>query len=453
MQNGIYRAAAYNQPAHIKNVIDQLIDIGKRTCVKNRNALVKKKFNAIKDERRKGLLNDIIKKKGWKRCGITIFNELIDVLKQASIEPREIAYMLLEVEDKSILILMINQILIQHEDEDYVPSIFLSIDNDRLKSMISDIKDHQASIARILDRVNEVSKLIRLFNIIELSQIVNEKKQIVLDMLVINSKIVNELIDKPEEELNEILTGIKNTKLVNKIECAIKTAQEARTKLIAAQELEKLRKIGIATIVIAVAVAVIEALFTRMSIKDALNNGHSLNDEAMINRMFMALVTVVMMLSMIVYVKCANKPVWSDRLMIGGSVVMALVRVLMCVYEGICGVVNMNMNVNVNEYVRMRLINVVMSLVMATASVVAVINSRNNSPKNNEADESSDGEDESIDEADKNESNDVSKNASGIAKSVIVVVSTFVMAMTGWVIQAMGVDVGVSSEMNNEILQ
>jgi len=36
---------------------------------------------------------------------------------------------------------------------------------------------------------------------------------------------------------------------------------------------------------------------------------------------------------------------------------------------------------------------------------------------------------------------------------VIVVVSTCVMAMTGWVIQAMGVDVGVSSEMNNEMLQ
>jgi len=175
---------------------------------------------------------------------------------------------------------------------------------------------------------------------------------------------------------------------------------------------------------------VIEALFTRMSIKDALNNGHSMSDEAVISRIAMAAVAMLMMLSMILYVKCANKPVLYDRLMIGGSVVMALV---MRALKGICGGENMN------EYVRMkmRLINVVMvvmSLVMAIESLVAVINSRNNNRNN-------------IDRKDENESNDASKNASGIAKNVIVVVSTFVMVITGWVIKRMGVDVDVSNEM------
>ncbi len=92
---------------------------------------------------------------------------------------------------------------------------------------------------------------------------------------------------------------------------------------------------------------------------------------------------------------------------------MALVRVFMGVFG------------------EMRVIStvmVVMSVMMAIASVVAFINS-------------------------KDESSDASKNAGGIAKSGIVVVSTCVMAMTGWMMPRIGVDVGVSSEMNNEMLQ
>ncbi len=93
---------------------------------------------------------------------------------------------------------------------------------------------------------------------------------------------------------------------------------------------------------------------------------------------------------------------------------MALVRVFMGVFGGMRVISTVMM--------------VIMVVVMAIASVLAVINS-------------------------KDESSDASKNAGGIAKSGIVVVSACVMAMTGWVIQAMGVDVGVSSEMNNEMLQ
>ncbi|KAH9411881.1 hypothetical protein HK407_02g03250, partial [Ordospora pajunii] len=80
--------------------------------------------------------------------------------------------------------------------------------------------------------------------------------------------------------------------------------------------------------------------------------------------------------------------------------------------------------------VRVRMMAVMIAVMMAIASVVAVINGGN----------------------EKNDGVYVSKNAGGIAKSVIVVMSTCVMAMTGWVIQAMGVDVEVSSEMNNEML-
>jgi hypothetical protein len=74
----------------------------------------------------------------------------------------------------------------------------------------------------------------------------------------------------------------------------------------------------------------------------------------------------------------------------------------------------------------MMVIMVVMSVMMAIASVLAVINS-------------------------KDKSSDASKNAGGIAKSVIVVLSACVMAITGWVIQIM--DMNVSSGMNNEMLQ
>ncbi|KAH9410772.1 hypothetical protein HK407_11g16660, partial [Ordospora pajunii] len=162
---------------------------------------------------------------------------------------------------------------------------------------------------------------------------------------------------------------------------------------------------------------------------NALMNGHAISDEAVISRMAMAAVTVVMILSVIVYVKCANKPVWYDRLMIGGSVVMALVRVLMGVYEGICEGVNMNECVRVR--VRVRMMAVMIAVMMAIASVVAVINGGN----------------------EKNDGVYVSKNAGRIAKNVIVVVSTCVMAITEWVVQRMGVDVDVSNEVNNEMLQ
>ncbi|KAH9411168.1 hypothetical protein HK407_07g11580, partial [Ordospora pajunii] len=271
-----------------------------------------------------------------------------------------------------------------HGDE-YLANILLSIDDNRLRSMIFDLKDRPILILKMLNGADDIGKLSRLFNIIKSSGISEQNMQIVLDEIVINAKIVNKMIDKPENERNAILRGIDNTQLVNKIKCAVKEA-------------EKLRKVGIATI--AVAVVVIEALFTRMSIKDALNNGHAMSDEAVISRIAMAAVAMLMMLSVIVYVKCANRPVWYDRLMIGGSLVMALVRVFMGVFGGM----------------RVKMM-VVMSLVMVIASIIAIINSRINN----------------------------GNNESRIAKNVIVVLSTLVMVITGWVTQ----NVHVTNVVNN----
>ncbi|KAH9410741.1 hypothetical protein HK407_12g18730 [Ordospora pajunii] len=399
-----------------KHEIDALIYVGTKNNYRikvkeGRMKDVRMIFDAIEDERRKELLNDIInEKEGLPYYNTDTFNKLMDVLKEASVEYKEVAYMLLGIKYKNWVTDMITRISTEHGDK-YVADILLSIHNyNDLKSVISDIKHKPTLIARILGKADDIDKLSRLFNIIVSDDIINRKMQIVLDKLVINKNIVNELIHKPKDEQNNILGAISNTQLVNKINCAIKKAQE-----------QKRRRLGIATIVIVIAVAVIviETVFTGMSIKDALNNGNAMSDEAVISRILMAAVTIVMMLSVIAYVNCANKPVWYDRLMIGGSVVMALMRVLMDVYGG----------VNVNECVEVRVINaliVVMSAAMAIRSVVAVINSKIKNAK-------SDGTDESND-------------ASGITRSVIVVLSTCVMTMTGWVIQRM------SSQVNNEML-
>ncbi|KAH9410538.1 hypothetical protein HK407_12g16670 [Ordospora pajunii] len=422
-----------------KHEIDALIYVGTKKVYNNakkRKDDVKRIFDAIDDERRKELLNDTIYEDVLSSYK---FKNLMKVLKEASVEYKKIADMLLGVRDKDYVALMINYISLCNGDE-YLANILLSIDDDDdLKSVISDLRYWTTLAASILSGADDIDKLSRSLNIIKSSGISEEDMKTVLDKLVINKNIVSELIDKPEEEQNAILKVIDNIQLAGKIKYEIEEAQRIKSEQDEQDEQEKeRRKLKIAAIVIPVAVIVIEAVITRKSINNALNNGHSMSDEAVISRIAMAAVAMLMMLSMIVYVKCANRPVWYDRLMIGGSVVMALVRVMMCVVMALVRVMMCVFGGMRVIMVVMRVINVVMavmSLVMAIASVVAFINSKNNNSKNDREDEIS----------------DASKNAGGIAKSVIVVLSACVMAITGWVIQIM--DMNVSSGMNNEMLQ
>ncbi|KAH9412110.1 hypothetical protein HK407_01g00010 [Ordospora pajunii] len=345
-----------------KHEIDALIYVGINKRYENadeRNDDVKRIFDAIEDKQRNELLNDAFKN-SFDRNRL---DKLLAMLKDASVEYKKIAYMLLGVEDKIIVMNTIGRIVSSYGKYRYVTNILLSIDDDNdLGNMISKLKDKPELFVSILNGADDVDKLNRLFNIMisEASGLTKKYVEAVLDNLVINQNIVNELIDKPEDEQNQILGRINSAQLADKIiKCAIKEVQaqanliakqeaqaerrEEHVKLIAAEE-QKRRMLETTAILIILLVALIEALITGMSIKNALINGNAMNDQAVMA----AVTTVVMvavMLSVITYVKCANRPVWYDRLMIGGCVMMALVRVFMGVYGG----------VNVNEYVRMRL--------------------------------------------------------------------------------------------------
>ncbi|KAH9410866.1 hypothetical protein HK407_09g15520, partial [Ordospora pajunii] len=206
-----------------KHEIDALIYVGTKKNYGNeerRNDDVRRIFSAIEDKRRNRLLSDIFKNKGSTYYTIGRFNELMKVLK-ASLEYNEIADMLLGVKGRCQATVMIREISIQHGYK-YVANILLSIDDNGLKSMIANLIEYwEVSIPRILNIADEVGKLSRLFNIIVSLEATEEYIETLLVEFVINDSIFNELIDKPEEEQNEILKVINSKKLVDKIKYAI----------------------------------------------------------------------------------------------------------------------------------------------------------------------------------------------------------------------------------------
>jgi len=196
---------------------------------------VKRIFNAIEDKRRKELLNDTINDGiiyDLNVLYISMFIKLMNALKEASVDLKEIAYMLLRVENKRIAIDMIGLISTEHGDK-YVADILLSIDDDDdLRSMIINLKDKPELIARILCKVDDAGRFIRLFNIVS-SDISEQNMEIVLAKIKINDNIVNEFINKLEDEQNAILGGINNIQpvVVDEIKCATKNAEDqARVK-------------------------------------------------------------------------------------------------------------------------------------------------------------------------------------------------------------------------------
>ncbi|KAM0672069.1 hypothetical protein OCOL_000722 [Ordospora colligata] len=136
----------------------------------------------------------------------------------------------------------------------------------------------------------------------------------------------------------------------------------------------------------------------------------------------MAIITVMVMLSVIVYVINRNRPTWYDIVMIGGSVVMAFMR--------ICTVF-MSKYMNI-----MNIVMIVMSVVMGIVSVVVMV--VNDNKNKNDGDNG-------------NENNKSSKmgDTNGKAKNAIVMLSVCVMAITGWVIQVLYMNLRVSCECEN----
>ncbi|KAH9411166.1 hypothetical protein HK407_08g13110 [Ordospora pajunii] len=117
--------------------IDWLIYIGKHlTYLKNWSALVRQMFDEIGEEGRIKMLNNLIRANRFEENGL---DDLMKVLKEASVEYKKIADMLLGVKDKSLVIRIISMMQMWYKYE-YVTNIFLSIDDNRLRSMISDLR-------------------------------------------------------------------------------------------------------------------------------------------------------------------------------------------------------------------------------------------------------------------------------------------------------------------------
>ncbi|KAH9411232.1 hypothetical protein HK407_07g12250, partial [Ordospora pajunii] len=128
----------------------------------------------------------------------------------------KIADMLLGVRDKSQVASMVDCISTNHGYE-YLANILLSIDDDNdLGNMISGLKEWPEIIAKILNGADDVDELNRLLNGVS-SGIGKEYMEALLAKIEINENIVNELINKPENEQNDILRRINNTQLADKI--------------------------------------------------------------------------------------------------------------------------------------------------------------------------------------------------------------------------------------------
>ncbi|KAM0671358.1 hypothetical protein OCOL_001812 [Ordospora colligata] len=204
-------------------------------------------------------------------------------------------------------------------------------------------------------------------------------------------------------------------------------------------------KLEISMIFVVVVMMIVEVLMSVISVMNALMNEHGIN--VVINKMIMTIVSVMVMLSVIVYVMSKNRSVLYDVVMIGGSVCVALMKVCMLVYE--------RMGLSVNDYVNvMNKVMIGMSVVMIIASAVVVINVIDhmiNLKKTKNLNES-----ESMNSVMNNNNNamnengyDTSNEVSRMTKSVIVVLSVCIMMLTGCMMQS--VNVNVYGSMNENI--
>ena len=167
-------------------------------------------------------------------------------------------------------------------------------------------------------------------------------------------------------------------------------------------------------IAVAVILMVVEVVFTGMMIRNVLKNGYEMKNIVM--NVVMATITVMVMFCVIGYVMNRNRSLWHDVAMIGGSAVMAFMRICVLAF--------------LSKYMSiMNIIIMAIGVAIIIASGIAIANKKK--IENNDG-----GNDKGED--DKNR----------MTKNVIVTLSTCVMAITGWVLQNVMV-----SELNNKIPQ
>ncbi|KAM0672496.1 hypothetical protein OCOL_000224 [Ordospora colligata] len=159
-----------------------------------------------------------------------------------------------------------------------------------------------------------------------------------------------------------------------------------------------------------------------ISVTNALKNGYVMNNRVVINKIITAASTMLMMISVVIYVMSKNRSVLYDIIMIGCNALLMVMR--------ICTVFMSNY-VNV-----ISIVMIVISVGMIITSIVVIIDPKINKGKNNES----------------KKSGEKNGNGKGImTKNAILIGFTCVMILSGWIAQVMGMN--KNNETSNEIMQ
>ncbi|KAM0672060.1 hypothetical protein OCOL_000713 [Ordospora colligata] len=182
-------------------------------------------------------------------------------------------------------------------------------------------------------------------------------------------------------------------------------------------------KLEISMIFVAVLLIVIEAVITVLSIKSSLKNGYVMNNRMVINKIITAASTMLMMISVVIYVMSKNRSVLYDIIMIGCNALLMVMR--------ICTVFMSNY-VNV-----ISIVMIVISVGMIITSIVVIIDPKINKGKNNES----------------KKSGEKNGNGKGImTKNAILIGFTCVMILSGWIAQVMDMNSGSQRSYSNRVV-
>ncbi|KAM0671181.1 hypothetical protein OCOL_000467 [Ordospora colligata] len=182
-------------------------------------------------------------------------------------------------------------------------------------------------------------------------------------------------------------------------------------------------KLEISMIFVAVLLIVIEAVITVLSIKSSLKNGYVMNNRMVINKIITAASTMLMMISVVIYVMSKNRSVLYDIIMIGCNALLMVMR--------ICTVFMSNY-VNVISIVMIGI-----SVGMIITSIVVIIDPKINKGKNNES----------------KKSGEKNGNGKGImTKNAILIGFTCVMILSGWIAQVMDMNSGSQRSYSNRVV-
>ncbi|KAM0672071.1 hypothetical protein OCOL_000724 [Ordospora colligata] len=409
-----------------KNEIDILINIDKN-C-KNSDQIkkyVEKVLNKIKKDRMRNLLNDLFDKNGKiKDNNKDDINKLIKVFKKNSIGYDKILDMLLGV--KQIDWENTLKLIGYNNGYDCAAGILMSITNTNngFNDIINKIGYKSDLIKDMLSSCESLINLNNLFNMIQNAVGETAMKDNILEKFAISENILtnmNNPVNIDPELHNKIKLAIDGDLTEKKLTQEWETREKRRKdatynnidedKPIVSSE----KKLMIAMIVISIVMMATELVIVGISVTNEWMDGHGIDDEVVVNKMAMAMITVIVMLSVIGYLNSGKRSVLYDVVIIGGSVIMAIARV--------CMVASMR----VKEYMSVMNIGMIgISLMMGIASLVVLIVSKKKKVKWNKK-----------------------KDGSRIAKNVVVMLSASVMAITGWMVQNM--DIYMPEEVNMEM--